>query len=76
MRTQDSDHDESLETKILYRDRLWGRGRAAEPVGEGAADRAGDLIDERWCLPAPDHPSAHWSSKPSPEAAWSFQSEA
>jgi DNA-binding transcriptional LysR family regulator len=56
MRTQDSDHDENLETKILYKDRLWIVAGLRSPWAKRRKIVLADLINERWCLPAPDHP--------------------
>jgi DNA-binding transcriptional LysR family regulator len=60
MRTQDSDrnsdHDEGLETRMLYRDRLWVVAGTRSPWAKRRKIALADLINERWCLPAPDHP--------------------
>jgi DNA-binding transcriptional LysR family regulator len=56
MRTQDSDRDEGLDTKILYRDRLWVVAGARSAWAKRRKLELTDLVNERWCLPAPDHP--------------------
>jgi DNA-binding transcriptional LysR family regulator len=53
---QDSDRDESLETQMLYKDRLWVVAGLRSPWAKRRKIVLADLINERWCLPAPDHP--------------------
>jgi DNA-binding transcriptional LysR family regulator len=58
MRTATTDRDEDLAETILYSDRL----RVVAGIGSPWANRRkialADLVNERWCLPPPDHPVA------------------
>jgi DNA-binding transcriptional LysR family regulator len=56
MRTATPDQDEALEAKILYHDRLWVVAGARNPWARRRKIVLADLINERWCLPPPDHP--------------------
>ena len=56
MRTATPDRDEALEAKILYFDRLWVVAGTKNPWARRRKIELADLINERWCLPPPDHP--------------------
>ena len=56
MRTATPDRDEALEAKILYFDRLWVVAGTKVPWARRRKIELADLINERWCLPPPDHP--------------------
>jgi DNA-binding transcriptional LysR family regulator len=56
MRTATPDRDEALEAKILYCDRLWVVAGTKNPWARRRKIELADLINERWCLPPPDHP--------------------
>lgn len=56
MRTAASDLDEDLEARILYSDRLWIVAGAQSPWARRRKIALADLVNERWCLPPPDHP--------------------
>src|SRR5262245_28274201 len=56
MRTAAPDLEEDFDTKKLYDDRLWIVAGAQHPLVRRRKVRLADLVDERWCLPPPDHP--------------------
>src|SRR5262245_12513469 len=57
MRTATPDLEEAqLEEKILYHDRLWIVAGAHNPWSRRRKIALADLLNERWCLPPPDHP--------------------
>jgi DNA-binding transcriptional LysR family regulator len=56
MRTAGSDLEEDFDTKKLYDDRLWIVAGAGHPLVRRRKVRLVDLVNERWCLPPPDHP--------------------
>jgi DNA-binding transcriptional LysR family regulator len=56
MRTSAPDLEEDFETKKLYDDRLWIVAGLQNPVARRRKIRLADLVNERWCLPPPDHP--------------------
>jgi DNA-binding transcriptional LysR family regulator len=48
--------DEGLEQNVLYEDRLWVVAGANSPWAARRKVSLADLVQERWCLPPPDHP--------------------
>jgi DNA-binding transcriptional LysR family regulator len=56
MRTATPDLDADLEEKILYHDRLSVVAGMRSPWAGRRKIALADLINERWCLPPPDHP--------------------
>ena len=56
MRTATPDRDKALEAKILYFDRLWVVAGTKNPWARRRKIELADLVNERWCLPPPDHP--------------------
>jgi DNA-binding transcriptional LysR family regulator len=56
MRTTVENFDERLEGTLLYHDRLWIVAGMRSPWATRRKVSLADLVDERWCLPPPDHP--------------------
>jgi DNA-binding transcriptional LysR family regulator len=56
MRTAVPDPEEEFETKTLYADRLWIVAGTRHPLVHRRKLGLADLVNERWCLPPPDHP--------------------
>jgi DNA-binding transcriptional LysR family regulator len=56
MRSEVHELDEGLEQSVLYDDRLWVVAGASNPWAARRKVSLADLVQERWCLPPPDHP--------------------
>ena len=56
MRNVAPDLTEDFDTRKLYDDRLWIVAGAQHPALRRKKIRLADLVNERWCLPPPDHP--------------------
>jgi DNA-binding transcriptional LysR family regulator len=56
MRTAAPRVEEGFEATKLYDDRLWVVAGARHALLRRKKIRLADLVEERWCLPPPDHP--------------------
>jgi DNA-binding transcriptional LysR family regulator len=56
MRSEIHELGEGLEQTVLYQDRLWVVAGADSPWAARRKISLADLVQERWCLPPPDHP--------------------
>jgi DNA-binding transcriptional LysR family regulator len=56
MRTAAQDFEEGIEGTLLYHDRLWIVAGIRSPWATRRKVSLADLVNERWCLPPPDHP--------------------
>jgi DNA-binding transcriptional LysR family regulator len=56
MRIAKSELDEEFEAKTLYNDRLWVVAGVENSWARRRQIVLSDLVEERWCLPPPDHP--------------------
>jgi DNA-binding transcriptional LysR family regulator len=56
MRIGDADLDQELEASVLCHDRMWVVAGMDSPWARRRKLALADLVDERWCLPPPDHP--------------------
>jgi DNA-binding transcriptional LysR family regulator len=56
MRTATPELDEDFEENILYHDRLWVVAGLRNPWAGRRKIALAELVNERWCLPPPDHP--------------------
>jgi DNA-binding transcriptional LysR family regulator len=56
MRIAIADLDQALEASILCHDRMWVVAGMNNPWARRRKLTLADLVDERWCLPPPDHP--------------------
>jgi DNA-binding transcriptional LysR family regulator len=56
MRSEVHELDEGLEQTLLYEDRMWVVAGANSPWAMRRKIRLADLVQERWCLPPPEHP--------------------
>lgn len=56
MRIARTELDEEFEATTLYNDRLWVVAGVRNTWSRRRKIALSDLVDERWCLPPPDHP--------------------
>lgn len=49
-------HDDDLDVTVIYRDRLRVVADRKNPWSRRRRIALADLVNERWCLPPPDHP--------------------
>ena len=56
MRIADENLDQDLESAVLYHDRMWVVAGMSNPWARRRKFALADLVNERWCLPPPDHP--------------------
>jgi DNA-binding transcriptional LysR family regulator len=56
MRIAIADLDQALEASILCHDRMWVVAGMNNPWARRRKLTLADLVNERWCLPPPDHP--------------------
>jgi hypothetical protein len=56
MRSEVHELEDGLEQTVLYEDRLWVVAGASSPWAARRKVGLVDLVQERWCLPPPDHP--------------------
>ena len=56
MRIAIADLDQALEASILCHDRMWVVAGMNNPWARRRKVTLADLVNERWCLPPPDHP--------------------
>jgi DNA-binding transcriptional LysR family regulator len=56
MRSEVHELDEGLEQTVLYDDQLWVVAGASSPWAARRKVSLADLVQERWCLPPPNHP--------------------
>jgi DNA-binding transcriptional LysR family regulator len=76
MATATDDLDDDLQATILYHDRLHVIAGLESPWARRRNIALSDLLNERWCLPPPDHPvtiqvaeTFHRSGLPPPKAS-------
>jgi DNA-binding transcriptional LysR family regulator len=56
MRIANADLDQTLEASVLCHDRMWVVAGMGNPWSRRRKLALADLVNERWCLPPPDHP--------------------
>jgi DNA-binding transcriptional LysR family regulator len=56
MRIAHEDLDQALEASVLCHDRMWVVAGMSNPWARRRKLALADLVNERWCLPPPDHP--------------------
>ena len=56
MRIAIADLDQALEASVLCQDRMWVVAGMNNPWARRRKLALADLVNERWCLPPPDHP--------------------
>lgn len=56
MRIAHQDLDQALEGSVLCQDRMWVVAGMSSPWARRRKLALADLVDERWCLPPPEHP--------------------
>jgi DNA-binding transcriptional LysR family regulator len=56
MRIATHDLDQDLEAKVLCHDQMWVVAGLSSPWARRRTLKLADLVNERWCLPPPQHP--------------------
>src|SRR5215212_5561958 len=56
MRIADENLDQDLESAVLYHDRMWVVAGESNAWARRRKFALADLVNEKWCLPPPDHP--------------------